>query len=63
MAGYVHLRGLIASPIGIVTLLIPPGTPMRAKFLTGSEKTALLSHLAIKQLGIQSHYFQLSQLE
>jgi MFS family permease len=54
---------LITSLIGVATFFIMPDTPMKAKFLTDTEKTALLNHVAVNQTGIENHIFKWSQLK
>lgn len=44
--------GVVTVLIGLVTLYILPDTPMKARFLSDSEKIALLKHVAINQTGI-----------
>lgn len=56
------VTGLITSLIGIITFFVLPDTPMKAKFLTDIEKTALLNHVAVNQTGIENRHFKWSQL-
>ena len=46
--------GLVTVLIGFLTILILPDTPMKARFLSESEKVALLKHVAVNQTGIQN---------
>ncbi|KAL6914725.1 hypothetical protein FSST1_012485 [Fusarium sambucinum] len=50
--------GLITVVIGLATLIFLPDTPMKAKWLTSSEKVALLKHVSVNQTGIQSRKFR-----
>lgn len=55
--------GLITSFVGVVGFFILPKSPMTAKFLTDSEKVALLNHIAVNQTGIENRHFKWSQLK
>ncbi|OAF63088.1 hypothetical protein VC83_00590 [Pseudogymnoascus destructans] len=55
--------GLITSLVGVVGFFILPKSPMTAKFLTNSEKVALLNHIAVNQTGIENRHFKLSHLK
>ena len=44
--------GLVTVLIGIVTFFFLPDTPMNARFLSKSEKVALLRHVAVNQTGV-----------
>lgn len=46
--------GCITVLIGFITILLLPDTPMKAHFLSDSEKIALLKHVAMNQTGIQN---------
>ncbi|KAG5659578.1 hypothetical protein KAF25_002137 [Fusarium avenaceum] len=50
--------GLVTVTIGLATLVFLPDTPMKAKWLTNSEKVALLKHVSVNQTGIQSRKFR-----
>ncbi|KAM0245281.1 hypothetical protein ACHAP5_005512 [Fusarium lateritium] len=50
--------GLITVTIGLATLVFLPDTPMKAKWLTNSEKVALLKHVSVNQTGIESRKFR-----
>ena len=50
--------GLITVVIGLATLVFLPDTPMKAKWLSSSEKVALLKHVSVNQTGIQSRRFR-----
>ncbi|KFZ07154.1 hypothetical protein V501_06725 [Pseudogymnoascus sp. VKM F-4519 (FW-2642)] len=55
--------GLLTSFVGVVGFIILPKSPMTAKFLTDSEKVALLNHIAVNQTGIENRHFKWSQLK
>ncbi|KFX87367.1 hypothetical protein V490_08301 [Pseudogymnoascus sp. VKM F-3557] len=55
--------GLTTSLVGVIGLLILPKSPMTAKFLTDSEKVALLNHIAVNQTGIENRHFKWRQLK
>lgn len=57
------VMGLITSLIGVATFWILPDTPMKAKFLSDAEKTALLNHVAVNKTGIENHNFKLAHLK
>lgn len=44
--------GVVTILIGLITLCVLPDTPMKARFLSESEKITLLRHVAINQTGI-----------
>lgn len=48
--------------IGIAAFFLIPDTPMKAKWLTDAEKTALLNHVSVNQTGIENTNFKFSQL-
>lgn len=48
--------------IGIATFFILPDSPMKAKFLTDAEKSALLKHVAENQTGIHNAHFKWSHI-
>lgn len=50
--------GLITVVIGLATLVFLPDTPMKAKWLSSSEKVALLKHVSVNQTGIESRKFR-----
>ena len=45
--------GLVTVLIGILTLLILPDNPLKARWLSEREKVALLKHVAVNQTGIK----------
>ncbi|KFY11037.1 hypothetical protein V492_04717 [Pseudogymnoascus sp. VKM F-4246] len=55
--------GLLTSLVGVVGYIILPSSPMSAKFLTDSEKVALLNHIAANQTGIENRHFKWRQLK
>jgi MFS family permease len=50
--------GAVTVLIGICVLVFLPDTPMKARWLSASEKVALLKHVSINQTGIASHKFR-----
>jgi MFS family permease len=57
------VMGLVTALIGAAALWILPDTPMKAKFLSDAEKTALLNHVSVNQTGIQNTHFKLAHLK
>ena len=55
--------GLITILVGVALLWILPDTPMKAKFLTETEKRALLKHVSVNQTGIENHKFKWSHFK
>lgn len=55
--------GLVTVVVGVLTLWILPDTPMKAKWMTETEKRALLKHVSVNQTGIENHRFKWSQLK
>ncbi|KAI5364729.1 Putative major facilitator superfamily, MFS transporter superfamily [Septoria linicola] len=54
--------GLISLIIGILCVIFMPDSPMRAKFLTDAEKTALIHHVSVNQTGITGHKIEWHQV-
>ncbi len=54
--------GVVTVLTGFVTLFVLPDTPMQARFLSKSEKIALLKHVAINQTGIVNKKYKPAQL-
>ncbi|KAI9882089.1 MAG: hypothetical protein M1823_006165 [Watsoniomyces obsoletus] len=54
--------GLVTVIIGFLTIWILPDTPMKARFLSESEKVALLKHVSVNQTGITNKHFKLSHV-
>ncbi|RDA90385.1 hypothetical protein CP533_5636 [Ophiocordyceps camponoti-saundersi (nom. inval.)] len=50
--------GLITVLFGISTLAFLPDTPMQARWLSTTEKVALLKHVSVNQTGIQDRRFR-----
>ncbi|KAF4982461.1 hypothetical protein FZEAL_1915 [Fusarium zealandicum] len=50
--------GAITIVIGLCTFFLLPDTPMKAKWLSNSEKVALLKHVSVNQTGIESRKFR-----
>ncbi|KAL8706571.1 MAG: hypothetical protein Q9201_000384 [Fulgogasparrea decipioides] len=55
------MLGLVTVIIGLVTLFFLPDTPMKARFLSETEKVVLLKHVAINQTGIRNKHYKWSQ--
>ena len=54
--------GAITVVTGICTFLFLPDTPMKARWLSTSEKVALLKHVSVNQTGIQSDKFRFKEI-
>ena len=54
--------GCVTVVIGIGTILGVPDTPMKARWLSDTEKMALLKHVSVIMTGIQSRKFQPKQI-
>ncbi len=54
--------GVVTVIIGALTIWILPDTPMKARFLSESEKVALLKHVSVNQTGITNKHFKLSHI-
>lgn len=54
--------GLITSVIGILTFFFIPDTPMKATWLSESEKVALLQHVSENQTGVWGTKINLKQI-
>lgn len=50
--------GCLTVVFGICTFLFIPDTPMQARWLSNTEKVALLKHVSVNQTGIQSRKFR-----
>lgn len=55
--------GILTAVVGVGALWILPDTPMQAKFLTETEKSALLKHVSVNQTGIENHKFKWSHFK
>ncbi|KAL9080602.1 MAG: hypothetical protein Q9157_000657 [Trypethelium eluteriae] len=51
--------GCVTVAIGLGTILILPDSPIDARFLSETEKTALLHHVAVNQTGIVNRRFKI----
>ncbi|KAF6798722.1 allantoate permease [Colletotrichum sojae] len=54
--------GCVTVAIGLATLLLVPDTPMKARWLSDTEKVALLKHVSVNQTGIESRQFRPRQI-
>ena len=54
--------GLVTVAIGILTTLLVPDTPMKARWLSDIEKVALLKHVCTNQTGIDNKTFRLEEI-
>lgn len=54
--------GVITVVIGICTALFLPDTPMKARWLSDTEKVSLLKHVSVNKTGIESHKFRLTEI-
>lgn len=54
--------GCLTVVFGICTFLFIPDTPMEAKWLSDTEKVALLKHVSVNQTGIQSRKFRFKEI-
>lgn len=54
--------GLVTAIVGILTFFFIPDTPIKAKWLSDSEKVALLQHVSENQTGVWSKTLNLKQV-
>lgn len=54
--------GVLTVIIGVITYFFLPDTPMQARFLTDTEKAAILHHIAENQTGVQNTRFKLAHM-
>lgn len=54
--------GLVTSVVGVLTFFFIPDTPIKATWLSESEKVALLEHVSENQTGVWSTTLNLSQI-
>ena len=54
--------GCITVLIGATTIVFLPDTPMSARFLSDSEKAALLHHVSINQTDVRNTHFKMSHI-
>lgn len=50
--------GVVTIAIGIATYFLIPDSPMTARFMSPTEKAALLEHVSINQTGVQNKRFK-----
>ncbi|KAF4552348.1 MFS-type transporter-like protein 2 [Elsinoe fawcettii] len=56
------MLGAVTVIIGILTYIVIPESPMKAKWLTDAEKTALIQHLSDNKTGVVNTQFKASQI-
>ncbi|KAE8153036.1 putative allantoate permease [Aspergillus avenaceus] len=56
------VMGLITVVVGVATYFFVPDSPMKAKFLSETEKVALLRHIRVNQTGVHNGKFQPKQI-
>ncbi|KAF2214256.1 hypothetical protein CERZMDRAFT_82991 [Cercospora zeae-maydis SCOH1-5] len=56
------VMGVISLVVGLLCFFVMPDSPMRAKFLSDAEKTALLHHVSVNQTGVTGHNIEWHQL-
>jgi MFS family permease len=54
--------GCVTVVIGLCTILFLPDTPMKARWLSDSEKVTLLKHVSVNQTGIQDRKFRFKEV-
>ncbi|OAQ60344.1 allantoate permease [Pochonia chlamydosporia 170] len=54
--------GAITVLIGLCVILFIPDTPMQAKWLSDTEKVALLKHVSVNQTGVQNTKFRAMEI-
>ncbi|KHO01676.1 Major facilitator superfamily domain, general substrate transporter [Metarhizium album ARSEF 1941] len=54
--------GCLTVVFGTCTFFFIPDTPMQAKWLSNTEKVALLKHVSVNQTGIQSRKFRIKEI-
>lgn len=54
--------GCLTVVVGICVVLFLPDTPMKAKWLSDTEKVALLKHVSVNQTGIQNRKFRAKEI-
>lgn len=50
--------GCVTVTVGLCVVLFLPDTPMKARWLSASDKVALLKHVSVNQTGINTHKFR-----
>ena len=56
------VMGCVTVLIGLMTLWCIPDSPMAAKFLSDTEKAAVLNHISINQTGIENRHIKMKQV-
>lgn len=54
--------GCMTVVFGLCTFFFLPDTPMKARWLSNTEKVALLKHVSVNQTGIESRKFRLKEI-
>lgn len=54
--------GLVTMLVGVLTMLFIPDTPMKARWLSETEKVALLRHVSVNQTGVWSSRVDMRQI-
>jgi predicted MFS family arabinose efflux permease len=54
--------GCVTVTIGLSVIVFLPDTPMKARWLSNTEKVALLKHVSVNQTGIESRKFRPKQI-
>lgn len=54
--------GCITVAVGLCVIFFLPDTPMQAKWLSNTEKLALLKHVSVNQTGISSNKFRFKEI-
>ncbi len=54
--------GVVTVVVGSSVVIFLPDTPMQAKWLSDSEKVALLKHVSVNQTGIENRKFRLKEI-
>ena len=54
--------GLVTAVVGVLTFIFIPDTPVKAPWLSDSEKIALLQHVSENQTGVWSSSINLKQI-
>ena len=54
--------GCVTVTVGLCVILFLPDTPMKARWLSASDKVALLKHVSVNQTGIQTNKFRPAEI-
>lgn len=54
--------GVVTVVVGVATIFLVPDSPIQARFLSDTEKTGLLLHIAPNQTGVHNRHFKLSHV-